>query len=578
MKLYQSKHSLQLAELVGAGNIPLAKLEVSSDVQNIAISYNPVLVNVPKKIPVQPLDLFSRANPYLFTESGSLAVVPAMTANNGSYVLRPPDAVEFWPQNFDISCLVKKDLQWQTGRIYDIEVGAIASDAFTQAIMPLFGDAAQRGICPANMRVNSGDMHIESMTDKSIDSCDVLFIESANGVSLTIDGVAETIDLAAILDKNVNVWLAVDSFETLFETTDICTQVQLQNSKIYGSKIYDVTGLTGSFNVLGEHPVYTLDTYSYQQLCSDNSAAIVLIKDQGGMVLVTEKKLLTNAADNAPLLYELLFDLFRRSWACSAVVNTWITDYPVDYVIGQSARTDNYHGYLNLNLMLAQVGHELYGEYVYDKIFTSQDNIVLTSVLPNGDLCLRKTGTASDPVKTEHMVSRRVQSGSVIQYQKNVMYNQESGIKIEPVLTEVGWNITMSPIFSSSQNICIKNPSTVRLLYPDCYICCKNDQLSMVAVSSYNIANDGIWIARIKVVFNETPTLRDLRYAGGGLPIDTPDDYDRIDIGLLEGRPLRYGSAVVIRLPKRAQEHKDTILSSVAEHLAAGEYPILVFE
>jgi len=70
----------------------------------------------------------------------------------------------------------------------------------------------------------------------------------------------------------------------------------------------------------------------------------------------------------------------------------------------------------------------------------------------------------------------------------------------------------------------------------------------------------------------------DTRIMGGGLPDGQPDDYDMLDIGHVNGRPYRLGSAFIIRVPKKISNYESRIRTELDKHISAGDEYVLVFE
>ena len=50
-----------------------------------------------------------------------------------------------------------------------------------------------------------------------------------------------------------------------------------------------------------------------------------------------------------------------------------------------------------------------------------------------------------------------------------------------------------------------------------------------------------------------------------------------IESSSLKGRPLRIGSAFIIKLPLRFSKYREILESEIKKHIASGDYPMLVF-
>ena len=68
----------------------------------------------------------------------------------------------------------------------------------------------------------------------------------------------------------------------------------------------------------------------------------------------------------------------------------------------------------------------------------------------------------------------------------------------------------------------------------------------------------------------------DIRQFGGG-ETSANKNYEMIDSSSLKGRPLRTGSAFVIKLPMRFSKYRDILEAEIKKHIASGDYPMLVF-
>ena len=68
----------------------------------------------------------------------------------------------------------------------------------------------------------------------------------------------------------------------------------------------------------------------------------------------------------------------------------------------------------------------------------------------------------------------------------------------------------------------------------------------------------------------------DIRQFGGG-EISANKNYEMIDSSSLKGRPLRIGSAFIIKLPLRFGSYRDILEAEIKKHISSGDYPMLVF-
>jgi hypothetical protein len=88
---------------------------------------------------------------------------------------------------------------------------------------------------------------------------------------------------------------------------------------------------------------------------------------------------------------------------------------------------------------------------------------------------------------------------------------------------------------------------------------------------------DCVLIAIIRLKDNKDISYKDIRTTGGG-EWSTIPNYEMIDSGNIMGRPIRYGSIMVIQLPQRFSPMAEEIRTEVVKHITSGDYPVFLFK
>lgn len=587
MKIHLSEHNIMEADRVQLNDLPLAYLDTTDSKKVISVVKEPVFAGSYGESLLRAYAEFDAPDAYLFNEDGEILRNLTLKRLGNRYVYEPQNMVEFTPLSFAYSALVKKNMAFRNDAQYNLNVAVYeegADLAFSKQLIAVFGDAPRRGVCPANISVNNQDMTPESLINGSFAGKDFIFIRSTDGVNVKQGGTTSALDMNALLGMNVNVWLSVDTFEGVLESRadNIYT---LASPRLYSTSQYSIPSYKSHFNINNEHPSYPKSQYIYSSLFTDGCAALIMEKANGGYVIVTHKSFFDNLHENVRVLYEIMMQIFLKSYYRSKQYMSWITDQPVDYVAYKNSKYNLRHAAINLNEMLTNTNYDIGNEYTLLEVKTSNPNVVFTNMSPKKDLFFFKVNVQPDPPKNEGDISLYTSRHSVIHYHQEVIKKIESGLSVSTEVSEAGMYITVHPCKSSKHRICTLHDQRFRLEDPRIpyVLCCKpgtpdvENVFELIPSDEYSIFN-GFKLATIKVITTEAAKVHDIRIEGGGLPLDSEPDYNMIDIGHVNGRPYRIGSTMIIRLPAKLKEHKDKIMSAIEKHASSGDYPVIVFE
>jgi hypothetical protein len=157
-----------------------------------------------------------------------------------------------------------------------------------------------------------------------------------------------------------------------------------------------------------------------------------------------------------------------------------------------------------------------------------------------------------------------------------VLQTIESGVIIHD---NEDMTITVDPIFSTKYKMALYTTQTlsIPIKVGIHYLVYSKDNGDMLLIEEPGQSLNGIKLAEIRVQDKRDIVYKDVRVPGGGEWSEIPN-YEMIDTGNINGRPLRYGSLLIIQLPMRFKTIKNEIQSEVEKHMTSGDYPILVFK
>lgn len=596
MKIYPSLHDIKEVSKVELLDIPLAYIDTSNTEQYISITKEPIFANSYGESLIKAYEEFNSLEAYLFDDTNKIIKNQILKRLGNQYVYEPQNAVEFTPLRFSFDALVKKNMTFTNDVHYNLKVAASEEGidlAFSKQLISVFGDAPRRGLCPANISINDLGMTPETLINTSFKGNDFIFIKSPDGVQfreITTDATTgaeiitlKTLDVDALLDANVNVWLSVDSFSDTLKVKDD-NLFTLSQPVLYATKDYAIKDYTHYFDTSVDHASYPRDKYSYSTPFAESSAVMILEKANGGFVILTHKTFFDNLHENVKLLYEIMMQVFLKSYYRTKTFSSWITDQPVDYIAFKSSKYNLQHDEINLNNLLKNNNYNINGEYNLLAVNVSGQDVIFANMNPQKDLFFCKVNLQPDPIKNDGDISVYTSRHSVIHYRQAVIKKIESGLSIGTEITESGLYVTIHPCHSTQYRINTTNDLTLRIENPkfEYVLCCKTGSTdienSFVLIRSVNYTvADGLKVATIKVISKPAAKTFDIRINGGGLPLDSDPNYDMLDIGHINGRPYRVGSTLIIRLPARLKEHDAKIRKTLEKHSSSGDYPVIIY-
>lgn len=584
---------------MGLKEIPLAFVNTDDSEYSVDVKLNPEFAQ-DKMTQVKPYDVFTDDNPYFFDKNGNILTNISLKRRNSQYIYEPKSMTEYdlnvETSRFGCTALIKRNMTYSNTNKYNIKIGIAEEGSgldFANQLISIFGDANKRGKCPANITINDGNMIPQSLIANMLEENDFFIAHSTDGTHIVKDGSSAKLDIDGMLEKHVNVWLSVDEFGDVLQkveadaNTDQYLARYFAEPQLYINQEYSIdTSYTYRFDTSVTHPNFPNDTYKYTYL---HPAVLLLEKADCGFVIVTPAALLNdfnNMKRNIALIYEILMNVYMQSYYESAEETSWITDEPVDYIYGQENKSNARHKRINLTKMLADSGAD--EDYMLVKVDTTNPYVLFGGLTADKDMLFYKVANKTDIPKNAGEVSYLTTKQTVVNYSPEDIYTAESKAKIDYEVVDSNVTITLHPFHSSAHKINFTKDSTLKLeSKKQIYCLCTLESspqiqniIKLVDKNSYEQQPElyGQCIATVKVITKPSVKTYDIRINGGGLPEDQPDDYNMVDIGHMDGRPYRVGSTMIIRLPKALKSHEDKITDAVNKHIAAGVYPVLIFE
>lgn len=577
MKIYPSLHSLQETDYdkVNAADIPLACINIdNSDFEYYITKEKDFTDNIENEI--SPYDEFDSNAVYLFDNDNQITNIELKNDKaSGKYLYIPQSSKEFVPLSFSYQVLIKKAMSYASDKIYDLAIAGSGSQTFLQGLMPLFGDAPIRGVCPANISVNGQDQQLSSIWKSSYKNQDFLFVETTDGINYTDNGSTGKLDVSSMLDKNTNVWLCVDTFDKTLLSKTVDT-FNYKKNILYNDQSYQILKYNQYFNTTIENSNYPMSSYTYINLFDGDCPILLLESANNGFVVVAPKSFMT--VGNSKLIYEIMMQIVLNGYYKTEEQLTWITDAPVDYLLNTQI-FNRKHPNINLNDLLTNNRYDIGSAFKIIKVTTSNDGVILDQINYNNDMFFKKVDIQPDPVKEDGAISIYTTKHSVLIYNKVVIKRIETSIDVEIKINDNGHYIIIGPCKSSAHEINISESKTLQIAnYNRAFYITFNTAFMLVDYAQYDASIHGTKIAYIQPIHKIDAVKYDTRIEGGGLPEDKNDDYNLADISCRKGRPIRRGLSTVIRLPLKYKQYEERIRKEISRHAASGEFVAIIFE
>jgi len=583
MKIYPSNHVFKQSKDVKMNTIPLGYIEKQMVPTNIVVEKSTNFMSN-SIVKLSPYDAFDTDDFLLFDNDRKITKANFKFRNH-KYIYEPEGSVEFTPEEFSVSALIKKNMIYNTAVNYDLKI-AVSNIQEWPNLMSIFGDAPIRGICPANISVNGMSTQDSSLINGSIDESDFVFISTPDGVHYHDN---TNINFDEILNGHANIWLSVTNDQKMFFPLRTKSYMSsFKRPKLYNSD-YEFTEKNYNYRVAThmELPEYLNKLILVNSILANGpeSPIIILEKLNGGYIIISRSTLFDNLSDNAHFIYEVLMQIYLISYMKSATTTLWITDVPVDYIQNLQRPFGKTHKAVNIDDLLDKSISEFSGYNIMD-IFVDNPYVMYERMDNNGNLHFKKLSGRVDPKKSKTDVSIYTTRNTVILYKTNTLQKIEDSVRIDTSINDQKnrFAVTVNPFCSSSYRLCLTKP--VKLIIPDITkeysivalpVDADGESKLMLTDRAEDVPDSAVHIAQVRVIGENEERCVDIRQRGGGLPEREADDYDMMDIGNLYGRPYRIGTSLIVKLPRRLEQYDEKIQSSIEQYKNAGDLVTVLY-
>ena len=261
--------------------------------------------------PVLPYETFSSYNYKFFTTTkrGSLNPNDYTEVDNTKFLIRTGDVYQYIPQsntsfvplNFDYTLIGEKQLTYKTDQIYNMRISCIEEQdaGYSQALIKIFANAPEKGICPPNIWVNNKDLALHSLTTNTLEDNDFVFISSKTGEKYSANN--EPIDYEALLNKHINIWLMVENLPSLANTSMTYTNPIFYKNVVCDNNVFE----RASFDKRRLPEADSVMTF-FGQTNLQTPILIYRYKNRG-FIIVSTTDFIKQSTTNYAAIYETLF-------------------------------------------------------------------------------------------------------------------------------------------------------------------------------------------------------------------------------------------------------------------------------
>ena len=616
MKIFPSTH--QIKSITDSHidldlNVPLARIEldyskytidtVMHDIANTDIKRE-VLLN--EEFDSPSIKLFNKYNEAVNMDN-------LLTRVGNKYYYRPKDMISFEPQRFDYKATIKTSMQYKIANKYNINVACIDdpdSLDLSKRIAIGFSNPGVREIVPPNISINNDRTDAQAFSDMSIRDCDILFIESPDGIHYDDGQDPYKIDKNIFLNYNTAIWIASDFNLTYPHENASSKQEYKFKSPVLNSKLsmmsdtyFDTRGLPSNPNLI------------YHNIFDSHFCPILIIEHIGrGYEIISHSSILNNIQENIQALYEIVMFCYLNSYKSTDVLNQWICTQVPDYQIESNKLVKkkyfmsdvDLYKYFNLKaneMILYEVSIfdadssttpqmenvDLF-EYSSSVQFVGQSGGRLMFDKINSD----SSAYATEPEKPVGWIS--MYDGSNVVYLKELHYIVETDMtsKVYTIVNENDLKVKVLAFKSTSLGVDTQMPFDLNIPFIKTevnkierireadyvfYINKENQDIEFDFKEDFEETDKLIPLFDVRVY--QTPDaiqVTDMRQLGGGLSEQAPDNYNLMDIGHINGRPYRPTGTVVFTLPTKYKEYEEIILKAVKKYIGASDMPVIFFE
>lgn len=615
MKIFPSTHKIKSVTESHVDldlNVPLAYIELDYSKYKIDKVMKDI-ANTDVKTEVLVNQEFSSPSVKLFNKfSEAVNMDNLLTRVGDKYYYRPKDMISFEPQRFNYTATIKTNIAYKIANRYNINVACVDdvdSLDLSKRIAAGFSNPSAREIVPPNISINNNRLDAYTFTDMSITDCDVLFIESPDGIHYDDSQKPTEIDKILFLNNNAAIWIASDynknyPYENTSSFDEYTIKTPILNSKtsMLSDVYFDINAMPYNPNVI------------YHNIFNGNKAPILVVEHIGkGYEIISHSSILNNIEENIKVMYEVIMFCYLNRYETTINLRQWITSEIPDYQIesGKLVKKKYFMSDVDLykyfNLKASEL--ILYNVNIVDEHTntTPDDNTqdlydYATSIqfigMNGGRLMFDKVTSnnstySTEPKKPANWIS--MYDGDNIIYLRELHYVVETDLseKVFTVINEDDLKVKVLAFKSTSLGVDTQIPfektipfvktsvngvERIREAEYAFYINIHNQEIGFDFLEDFT-EDKGEILFTIRVY--QTPDsiqVTDMRQLGGGLKEDAADNYNLMDIGHINGRPYRPAGTVVFTLPTKYKEYENLIEKAIKKYIGASDVPVIFFE
>lgn len=636
IKIYPSNHSIEIineSRIDTELKIPLSYINIDTTQYDLTKSIEPDFTKFDANkdslmIPILPNQEIEDNTRLVFNKFGEVASIePFLKEQQEKKYFIPIH--DFVPYKFSYIVTAKKRMVYNTNNNYNINVACYDdSDSLdlSMRLSQIFSTPGERGLITNNIEFNGNKANANTLIELSFDEADFVFLDTYDGQYLDAEK-TEEVKINNYLDNCVNVWIGCDhhylykhknddvGFATFtkagaFKEFEIKRPL-ISSEKYVMSDMYFNLSRAEYFNQTGKN-IYNIFT-------SELSPVLIIEHIGKGFEIISHSDVLKDPKKHKTLIYEVMMYVYLMSYKKSVRVDEWISYNVPDYEVvnGKLYTKTSFTSSRSLDEVIG-MSYSDYNIYQIDIYDNNKELPVSNSDLPSAtridlvDVVNNKLifnmAKFDNPEYTE--VDKPVGWSSVyyngkIYYLDQIYYYIESDITnklfvIDNIDTFDSLEVKLYPFKSSKHNINLLTDLTVTIpnittttedtetLQPIkrvaneiyvLYIDVTAMQLHYEVKSEYKEQSNYIKIAELEISQAEDSTfLTDMRQLGGGLKLETKEDYNLLDMGHINGRPYRKSNTLIITMPKKYEQYKDKIMDALEKYKVGEDYPILFFE
>lgn len=615
MKIFPSTHKIKSVTESHVDldlNVPLAYIELDYSKYKIDKVMKDI-ANTDVKTEVLVNQEFSSPSVKLFNKfSEAVNMDNLLTRVGDKYYYRPKDMISFEPQRFNYTATIKTNIAYKIANRYNINVACVDdvdSLDLSKRIAAGFSNPSAREIVPPNISINNNRLDAYTFTDMSITDCDVLFIESPDGIHYDDSQKPTEIDKILFLNNNAAIWIASDynknyPYENTSSFDEYTIKTPILNSKtsMLSDVYFDINAMPYNPNVI------------YHNIFNGNKAPILVVEHIGkGYEIISHSSILNNIEENIKVMYEVIMFCYLNRYETTINLRQWITSEIPDYQIesGKLVKKKYFMSDVDLykyfNLKASEL--ILYNVNIIDEHTntTPDDNTqdlydYATSIqfigMNGGRLMFDKVTSSNstystEPKKPTNWIS--MYDGDNIIYLRELHYIVETDLseRVFTVINEDDLKVKILAFKSTSLGVDTQIPfektipfvktsvngvERIREAEYAFYINMHNQEIGFDFLEDFT-EDKGEILFTIRVY--QTPDsiqVTDMRQLGGGLKEDAADNYNLMDIGHINGRPYRPAGTVVFTLPTKYKEYENLIEKAIKKYIGASDVPVIFFE